>query len=238
MPDLAPLDPSLDLEGPLDVAEFPETLSARVVTPGARPRLHGYDVEGDLALHYAPADLLLLSLTGELPTPQASAALGVALAFLAPVSVAHASVHAAVLARVCGTTSGSTIGVAAIGLAEQARQLLDDHTELLAWLAAPSGELPDQCRATEPSDRAATARLREALLETHFTVPALSLEPTRSAALLIVLFACGLEQRHQLEAAIVTARLPGAVAEAMLVKVADFSQYPTNLPRFRYQELR
>src|SRR5687767_11162001 len=136
------LDPSFDLQGPLDVASFPETLSARVVTPGPRPRLHGYDVEGDLALHYSPADLLALALTGELPSPEASAAFAVALNFLAPVSVAHASVHAATIAGLCGSTTGSTIGVAAIGLAEQARVLLDEHQELLAWLTAPTEPLP------------------------------------------------------------------------------------------------
>jgi hypothetical protein len=237
MTNVPSLDPSFDLQGPLDVASFPETLTARVVTPGPRPRLHGYDVEGDLARHYGPTDVLALALTGELPTPEASAALGVALTFLAPVSVAHASVHAATIARLCGTTTGSTIGVAAIGLAEQARVLLDEHAELLSWLAAPKGALPERFRATEQADRAATARLRDALAETRLDAPALAEGPTRAAALLIVLFACGLRQRSQLEAAIVTTRLPGAVAEAMEVKVADFNLYATNLPRYQYQDL-
>jgi hypothetical protein len=232
----APLDPSFDLQGPLDVAAFPATLSARVVTPGARPRVHGYDVEGDLARHYGPTDLLLLSLTGELPSPEASAALGVALTFLAPVSVAHASVHGAVLARLCGAIGGSTLGVAAIGLAEQARVLLDEHVALLAWLSAPTGELPAQYRASNDEDRAAVGRLEQALMASRFVPPALAARPTRAAALLIVLFACGLTQRDQLEAAIVCARLPSAVAEALSVKVADFDQYPANLPRYRYQE--
>jgi hypothetical protein len=51
------------------------------------------------------------------------------------------------------------------------------------------------------------------------------------------LYACGLERRAQLEAAFVTACLPTAFAEAMEVKVADFNQYPTNLPRYSYEEL-
>jgi hypothetical protein len=233
----ASLDPNFDLQGPLDVASFPDTLSAHVVTAGPRPRLHGYDVEGDLACHYDPTDLLLLSLTGELPTPEISAALRVALTFLAPVSVAHASVHAATLARLCGTASGSTLGVAAIGLAEQARVLLDEHAELLAWLAAPSGALPQRYRAADPADRAGTTRLREALGKTRFAAPELAQGPTRSAALLIVLFGCGLKERYQMEAALVTARLPSAIAEAMSVKTADFDHYPTNLPRYQYQEL-
>jgi hypothetical protein len=225
------------LEGPLDAAPFPETLSARVVTPGPRPRLHGYDVEADLARHYTATDIAFLTLTGELPAPEVSAALGIAFAFLAPVSVAHASVHAAVLARTCGTTSSSTLGVAAIALAEQARVLLDDHAAWLAWLAAPSALFPELYRAADASDAAASARLREALSAVGFRAAWLAEKPTRSAALLGVLYACGLKGRGQLEAAVVTARLPTAFAEAMAVKVADFNQYPTNLPRYAYEEL-
>ncbi len=229
-------EPATHLQGPLDVASFPETLSARVITPGPRPCIHGYDVEGDLARHYGPADLLLLSLTGELPDPAASAALNVALVFLAPVSVAHASVHAAVLARTCGTTSASTIGVAAIALAEQARVLLDDHMPLLDWLQAPSDVFPDRYRATTLEDRAGTTRLRQALAPTDFAIPELGETPTPRAALLAVLFRCGLRERAQIEATFVTARLASTVAEAMCVKVADFNQYPTNLPRYLYAE--
>jgi hypothetical protein len=56
-------------EGPLEDAPFPEKLNARVVTPGANPRVHGYDVEGDLAAHYTSSETMLLCLTGELPEP-------------------------------------------------------------------------------------------------------------------------------------------------------------------------
>lgn len=225
-----------ELEGPLESAVFPDTLTARVVTPGARPRLHGYDVEGDLARHYGFSDVLYLSLAGELPAPAVSRAFEVALAFLAPVSVAHASVHAAALARLCGTTSSSTIGVAAIGLAEQARVHLEEHSELLEWLASGRAELPVRFASAENTERASVGRLREALASTGFEVPWLAAFPTRAAALLIVLFACGLTRREQLEAAFVAARLPSAVAEALAEKVVDFSHYPTNLPRYRYEE--
>jgi hypothetical protein len=231
-----PLDPTLDLQGPLESADFPEALTARVVTPGASPRLHGFDVEADLSRHYGPTDLLFLSLTGELPSPEAAGALRVALAFLSPVSVAHASVHAAVLARLCGTTSSSTIGVAAIGLAEQARVLLDAHAELLLWLHEPSGEFPARFRSDDPGDRASVERLRVALASTGFLDSTLDLRPSRDAALLSVLFMCGLRRREQLEAAIVTSRLPSTIAEALSEKVVDFAHYPINLPRYRYEE--
>jgi hypothetical protein len=232
----APLDPQFALEGPLESRAFPDTLTARVVTPGAHPRLHGYDAEADLARHYGPTEVLFLALTGELPSPQVTAALRVALTFLAPVSVAHASVHGAALARLCGTTSGSIIGVAAIGLAEQSRALLDEHAELFAWLKSPTTRLPGRYHARDAADRESCRRLAHALAESAFHVRALAEEPTRDAALLSVLFACGLERREQLEAAIVTARLPSAVAEAMGEEVVNFTRYPINLPRYRYEE--
>jgi hypothetical protein len=229
-------EPDATFEGPLESASFPETLTARVVTPGERPRIHGYDVEGDLARHYGPTDMLFLSLTGELPSPAAAAALRVALAFAAPVSVAHASTHAAVLARLCGSTVSSIIGVAAIALAEQARVLLDDHRALFAWLAAPTAELPIEHRARNAADSGSVHRLCLALEPTGLEVPELALGPTRDAAVLLVLTACGLRRREQLEGALVAARLPCAFAEAIAEKVVDFAHYPINLPRYRYEE--
>ena len=40
---------------------------ARIVTPGAHPRIHGYDVRGDLMKNIDLPALILLTLTGELP---------------------------------------------------------------------------------------------------------------------------------------------------------------------------
>jgi len=235
MPNASPQADSY-LEGPLDVAQFPETLTARIVTPGPTPRLHGYDVHGDLARHYDPTDLLLLSLTGELPAQGASAALRVTLMFFAPLSVQHASVHAATLARLCGTTSASTLGVAAIALAEQARVQLDEHAELLTWLTDRNGSMPARCRPSSAIGDPGTDRLIAALGSKVFAFPELGERPTLTAALLIVLFGCGLKTRAQMETAIVTARLPSAMAEAMAEKVTDFDHYPTNLPRYLYRE--
>jgi hypothetical protein len=224
------------LSGPLEETAFPETLSARVVTPGAKPRIHGYDVEGDLAVHYGATETLFLSLTGELPSNDAAKLLEVALAFLAPVSTAHASTHSAVLARLCGASTSTTIGTAAIGLGEQARVLLDEHDALLDWLANPSMTFPDRHRASAASDRASVERLGAALAQSGISVSALDHEPTRSAALLSVLYAAGLTRREQMEAAIVVARLPVALAEAFRETVANFRTYPTNLPLFQYEE--
>jgi hypothetical protein len=224
------------LAGPLESDDFPAVLTARVVTPGVRPRLHGYDVEGDLARHYQPADVLYLSLVGELPTTEVSAALAVVLTFLSPVSVAHAATHGATLARLCGATTSATVGVAAIGLAEQARCLIGEHASLFAWLEAPGRPFPSEHLALDLDDDTAVSRLRHALSSTGVSVPGLDQRPSRSSAPLLVLHALGFRRAEQLEAAIVTARLPVAVAEALATRVVDFHNYPINLPRFLYED--
>jgi hypothetical protein len=225
------------LDGPLESgASFPARLSARVVTPGERPCVHGYDVEGDLARHYQPSDLLFLFLSGELPTAAVSRAFAVVSLFLAPVSVAHAATHAAVVGRLCGTPASSSFGVAAIGAAEHARWLLDEHRELIAWLRAPNGSLPARFHARDAADQAAVQRLELALAPTGLAVPALAERPSRDAALLMVLFAVGFQRNEQLEAVIALARLPSAIAEALAESPTNFGNYPINLPRFAYTE--
>jgi hypothetical protein len=222
--------------GPLEAASFPERLCARVVTPGNDPRLHGYDIEGDLAAHYTTSELTLLSLTGELPSEEALAMFEVASTFLAPVSVAHASTHAAVVARLCGATTSTTIGTAAIGLAEQARALLDEHDALLRWLRKPTDELPAPFRTEGGDDRASVERLRALLSKRGFMLRSLDLRPTRTAALVMLLHAAGLRRRERIEAAIVLSRMPAVIAEALAERATNFGNYPMNLPRFSYEE--
>jgi hypothetical protein len=226
-----------ELDGPLEgEAAFPARLTARVVTPGARPLVHGYDVEGDLARHYQPSDLLFLMLMGELPSEPVSRAFAVVTMFLAPVSVAHASTHAAVVGRLCGSPASGTFGVAAIGAAEHARYLIDEHEELFSWLHAPKGPLPERFRARDAAELSAVQRLERALEPTGLEVPALTERPSRDAALLMVLFAAGFKHRERLEAAILLARLPSGIAEALAERPTNFGNYPINLPRFTYTE--
>jgi hypothetical protein len=177
-----------------------------------------------------------LSLTGELPSEPARAAFEVAWLFLAPVSVAHAGPHAAVLSRLCGAMPSSTLGVAAIGLAEQARALVSEHAELLRWLECTTVALPARYRSQDSEDQASVEHLRRALSGKGLVVEALQQNPTRDAALLSVLFACGLRRPEQLQAVIVLARLPSALAEGFAERATNFAHYPINLPAFAYQE--
>ena len=164
--------------GPLETGNFPDKLLARVVTPGAEPRLHGYDVENDLAQHYSPSEVAFLAITGELPEADASAALNAVLVFTAPVSVACAPTHAAVLAQLCGANSGATLGVAAIALAEQVKYLLDEHSELLHWLNNSEADYPKQFCCENIEDEYAVRRLSVALRPSRLPVPIFGHHPT------------------------------------------------------------
>ena len=114
------------IPSPIDEMDVPEQLTARVVAPGDRPSIHGYDVQEDLSAHYGFGEVVLVALTGEAPTEAAGRAFGVALTFAAPASIAEAPTHAAALSRLCSAKPSSVSAVAAIGLAEQARHQLDE----------------------------------------------------------------------------------------------------------------
>lgn len=52
----------------------------------------------------------------------------------------------------------------------------------------------------------------------------------------MVLFTVGFKRRERLEAAIMLARLPSGIAEALAERPTNFGNYPINLPRFAYTE--
>jgi hypothetical protein len=222
-------------KGPLDDAEWPDKLTARVVTPGPCPRVHGYDVEGDLARHYSFVETVLLALTGKLPSADEAHAFDVALEFAAPASVQEAPTHAAVLARICVASTSQIQGAAAIALAEQARVLVAEHVAWLEMLAGPLAEAPPGYRAKTDAERESVDRLRRALRGT-LDVPVLRLDLTRSAALVAVLHACGLRAAELIECALVLARLPVAMAEALATPAGSHRQYPVQLPAIAYAE--
>lgn len=221
--------------GPLEQdGPFPDVLTGRVVTPGEQPRIQGYEVEADLARHYGVLETAFLALTGELPNEKSARALNVALVFIMAVPVNEAPSHVAALARLSGARDSAMIGAAAIALAEQTRVLLDEHVELLEWLRQPSGSLPSAYRSKADGERLAVEQLRAALPE-GYPVPGLVAGATRQAAVLAVLFSCGLRRRSQLEAMLVFARLPTVLAEGLSERATAFQRYPINLPRFEYR---
>lgn len=129
-----PWDPTAPT--PFSQNPWPSKLTARVVSPGADPRIHGYAVQDDLARHYRFSDVIYLSLTGELPTDAQSRMFEQVLIRLSPISVGEAPSHAASLARVCDGSNSAVIGTGAMALAEQARFVVSEHRA--ARLADPA----------------------------------------------------------------------------------------------------
>lgn len=226
------------LGGPIDGNVWASHLTARVIDPGPPARVHGYEVDGDLALHYRYTDLLRLALVGDLPSDAEGRAFDLAIQLLAPIDVSSAPAHAGVLARTCGARSSAAIGIAALALAEQARHITAEHAALLSWLDDPRGELPATFVTHSPEEATAVARIQAAVRDTGIEVPALAASPTRMAALLAIVHACGLRRAEQIEAALVIARMPCVLAECFAAAAGAFQVYPMRLPPFRHEVIR
>jgi hypothetical protein len=210
--------------GPLDDAVWPDQLTARVVTPGPAPRIHGYDVEGDLARNYRWAETVLLTLTGVIPSESRARALEIALHFLAPAPINEAPTHATVVARICNVFTSALVGTAAIALGEQARQAI---SEACAHpVAAPA----------TPEERESVERLRHVLRQAGLSVPGIDGDVGRMPALLATLRFAGLDRPELQETALVLARLPCALAEAFAMPTHGYRDYPVHLPELRYTE--
>jgi len=217
-------------KGPIESRPWPEAIDAFVVDSSAEPRIHGFDVESDLAAHYRFSDVAFLALVGRLPDDEQSRAFEIALCFLAPLSVGAAAGHAAVLAGFCGAPPSGVLATSAVTIADSAR----DRIEAVLALSADA-DLPSALRASTDAERAAVGRLR-ARLQGVVDVPRLAHDPSRDVALIEVLRACGLTTALQLTAAVTVGRLPCAVAEAGHRSSAEFvEKYPMNTPPFVYE---
>lgn len=220
------------VKGPIEAQSWPEAFEAFAIDPAGR-RVHGYDVESDLARHYRFSDVVLLALTGELPDDAKSRAFEIALCFLLPISIARAPAHATVLAGHC---SGPPSGV----LATAGATLADDVMDLAALDAATfegsSEPLPESLTASSPEEIASVDRLRE-LLGDMLPVPLLARRPRRELALIAVLRACGLGTPLLLSSIVTMARIPSVIAEAAPRGLSEFIQkYPLTIPTFAYEE--
>ena len=222
--------------GPFEETPWPDKLKARVVTPGPRPRIHGYDVEGDLARHYGFPEILLLTLTGELPDTAMAKMFETALAFLSPCAIADAPSHAASLARLCGSGPAGVLQTGFIALVEHARHLLDAHAKLFEWLDNPDRPVPLLYTTDDEEERKSVGRLREALGATGGAKRYFDCSLTLTAAVFSVLHSCGIRGMERMLTVICTAKLGCMAAEAFAVKPGDFTSYPANLPEFRYVE--
>jgi len=220
--------------GPVDSVAWPEKLRAHVVDE-APFRIHGYEVDEDLAIHYRFAAVTYLSLTGELPTEGVERIFEHALVLLSPSPVSEPPAHAAVLARTCEGNASAVIATGALALAEQARFEVARHRPFREWLDTPQARVPSEFRATG-DERGLCRRLSRALAENGVSIPFLDEDLTRLATVFALLHQCGIRRAEQLETLMVLARLPVALAEAFAVTPASFREYPLNLPTVDYEE--
>lgn len=214
--------------GPIEARAWPDAIEAVAVDAGDDGvRLHGYDVERDLARHYRFSDVVYLALVGELPDDARSRAFEIVVTFLVPMPVARGPGHVAVLAGYCGASASALLGAFSATVADHAREVIVAALE-------PMPPLPEALRARSEAERASVTRLRS-LLDGLVDVPGLMLDPSREAAVVMALVACGLRTELQLAGALALARIPSAVAEAGPRSSADFvEKYPMNTPPFAY----
>lgn len=218
--------------GPIEAGTWPRELTAHAVDKGPARRLHGYDVEQDLAKFYRFTDVFYLSITGDLPDDARSRAFEIALVFSSSMSVGEAPVHASLLARLCGCRAGGVMSVASLSLGEHTDRVLERIGDVLSQPIGEDG-LPIDLRAKTDDERASVARLAT-LVRGVVEVPALAADAALDVALVAVLRAAGLTTNFQLVAALSLGRMPSALAEASATKPADFGKYPIDTPHFEY----
>lgn len=209
---------------------WPDRLRGRAVACEAgEDRLFGYAVVRDVARNYRFSDLVYLGITGQLPDAVSSERFHVALCAAAPVSVAEASSHAAVLARLSGSTFASALATGLLIATDRARHIVARHAGLLAWLAAPVDDPP-----VEGADSADHAWVANLAATAEVELPAVG----RQGALLALFHAAGLRQPEHFEAAIVAAQVATLSAEALQTGPHHLGEYPVKTPEFRYVEGR
>lgn len=253
--------------GPFDREPWPDKLTANVVSPGATPRLHGYDVAGDLARHYGIADVAWLSLRGELPSDDERAAFETALILLSPTHIGQAAAHAAFLSQLIGALPSATIAVAAVGLGELARSEALAMAPWRAWLerndaadAADAAVAPDDvptCALASPDspdaiDSIAAESLAYAIEAAEAQAwlhrrmqrwfgPARGLPARplhRLACAHAILFHLGWREPLAVELLVTWARLPAVIAEASFTRAGAVREYPARVPDYRYVDER
>lgn len=230
--------------GPIEDGPWPQVLTTRVGSGGAEPRIHGYAVDDDLAVHYGAAERTYLCLTGELPEDDGwtGRVLDVSLGFASALSAGDGPAWTAVTARLTGGHDGGWMAAGSIALLEEARAWsvrLESLSRLPRWTwraASASGHVL-QPEDGEGAHRAGVYRRTMERLGVGERAPEglpedWGLEPT----LVWTWCGLGLTQPRHWTALWFWARWPTMVAEAGRLKPGAFRSYPMNVPRFEYEE--
>lgn len=225
--------------GPFEDRPWPERLRARAVQPGPKPRLHGYAVHSDLAQHYRLAEVMLIALSGETQSAAAGEAFGRALIFASACPVNEAPTHAAVLARSIGAPASSALASGTTVATEAARARVAARGDTIEWLRQGAGSPPPDAECNhDEQEHGWVARLRLALqpIDDGDFAPPPTLCP--DAALLYVLWRCGVQTSAGLVAALSWAMAISIAAETTAPAVANLMQHAAHVPPFRYEPPR
>lgn len=219
----------------LDNAGGATTLSARVVDVyEERARIHGFDLDDDLAPALGPTGALLTTWLGELPNDAQVQIFGTALTIAAPFAAHEGPVHAALVARACGSDETAVLSTAYVVLAQRCGGDVDAHAPVIAWLTNDDDGDAPACAHDDTCDRAALDQVRG--LPPSPTVDRLMrVSLCRTGWALALAVHAGLREKGHLEAFLAMARLPALVAEAVAAPRGDLAQIPLNLPSYRYE---
>ena len=222
--------------GPFETSPWPNKLTANVVDNGDTVKIQGYSLCDDLAQHYSFVEMAYLTLVGELATAQQTQALELALRLWSAISIAEAPAHAASLARICGTSNSATIGIAATVLAEQGRDVLQRNQGWLDFLRHKQQHIKTARPAPSSKAQKWQALALQIIDENNNIINKLNKAHSCEEILLSLFFAAGMTRSTEIETFLLMARLPAVCAEAWTRKGASFSDYPSDLPGFRYQQ--
>jgi hypothetical protein len=222
--------------GPLDELEWPRSLRANVVAPSSPARIHGLDVESDLARHYSFSEVILATLTGEPPDEQAGVVIDVCLTFLAPAPVWEAPSNAASLARLSGSPPAGVLATGAVALSEQARFEVQRHADLYRAIDEGRPRFPSAFETDDEQERQRVDRFVAALAARGATPRLPDGRPTFLAALFAALHAIGICAPQQVVALWMLAKLPCLTGEAFSGQAGRIADYPLVIPPYRYVE--
>jgi len=208
----------VSFRGPIEDGQWPERWTARVVRPGPRPRIRGYDVDSDLALHYGWSERTFLTHRGRFPTEDEARDFERSLAFASPATVDEGPTAAASVARLAGARpAGFMVSVVTV-LSEEAQSLVVEGADGQGPLFDPVrvadfvDGLSEERRGRVEEGRRLAVALRDCWRALGFGKPEAWVELW------------------------VLSRLPAVLAEAFAVRPGSFRQVPMRLPDFAYEE--
>jgi hypothetical protein len=183
-----------------------------------------------LATNYSFPEVLLLSMTGALPTREASKLFNVVMISLGDNSLADAGTHAALLARITGARMASAASIVGIVAAEEGM--------LLARAYASLNEAGPRSGLLRPGTTQERGAVRALTSAAKSVAPRLSKVPAQLSLLGVhaaLLGACGLQHEWQFVNVSMLARSTVALAEAYDRPPPSFTEYPMDQPAFRYR---